>query len=292
MELANPFVLLAALSLVACGGTTTTGTTKQVDDPDTGSGGFGGIGASSGGVGGNANRTGSSTGSMTGGGTGHGGQRADAGSSAGSGGKSTSLDAGRDASVDVAPPPAEIPSKQTVTFNITNATTSDQYVVTDGWYCTPFGIDKVSDGGVASLFLQTGFPCPCECPAVGPPVPLTFRRIGPGESFSMTWDARDLVTYTEAYDCSHDWPGEGVQHFLTGVAVPVNVGTYRVTFGMESTLPTACSDAGPSYRCDTQSGGGSPAPDDLAAICPTTKTATATFFVPAAGNVVVPVSIK
>jgi len=180
--------------------------------------------------------------------------------------------------------PKEIDSRQKVTFAITNNATSDRWVVMRGMFCTTFSI-----GG---LQLQTGFVCGCECPNPGSARVDAYKRIAPGATYELTWDARALVTYEEALDCSMWGPG-AAQKVTRGVLQPVKAGSYTATIALEETVPTKCSVSGDEATCPWSYGGftGS-VPGQIAARCESTKSADKTFTLPASGDIVVPISLE
>jgi len=181
--------------------------------------------------------------------------------------------------------PTSTASKQTVTFAITNGSGEDRWLVSRGVYCTASAI-----GG---LSIAMGFTCECECPNPGSPRVESYRRLKAGETFTITWDARALVTYPEAIDCeARGWKGAPPQTVTRGVLQPVAAGTYTFTAGYESTLPARCTPSGDEATCPWMYGGyvGS-LPPTIATRCESSKAATATVTLPAEGDVTVPVTI-
>jgi len=156
--------------------------------------------------------------------------------------------------------------------------------VTAGNNCTPFGISSLADGGVRSIPLQVGAQCPCECPRPGDAVPEAFRRVGAGETYSVTWDARELVGWRASTPCTgFGTPFSGT--YYAGVLVPAGPGSYRVVLGVEPTLPQTCNGTDPDYYCDVSYS--SNGLSDVAPLCTTSTTATAEFVLPATGDVAV-----
>lgn len=184
-----------------------------------------------------------------------------------------------------AEPPKEIDSRQKVTFAIKNTTSSDRWVVLRGMFCTSFSID--------GLNLQTGFSCGCECPNPGAPRVETYRRIAPGETYELVWDARALATYEESIDCSMWGPGAMPVKVLRGVLQPAKEGAYTARFAFEEAIPSRCTIAGDEANCAPEYGGylGS-LPGAIASRCESTKIASATFTLPASGDIAVPVALE
>jgi hypothetical protein len=187
---------------------------------------------------------------------------------------------GRDAdgSTDAdAAPPTEMPSRQSVTFNLHNNGATEKWVVTKGQRCTPFAI-----GGVE---LVPPYNCACECPAPPPLGATYFTHVAPNETLTVTWDARQLVEWETAVDCAtRGWPGIAGSE-LHYVMQPVAAGSYRATFGYETAMPPvgdACSASGQDYSCSLRQleyfG--------VQEICGSTKTAVQDFTLSADGGAV------
>lgn len=195
------------------------------------------------------------------------------------------------AQVDASPPPIEIPSTQTVTLTVTNTSGADRYVVTDGNQCTPFDVVEILEGGLALVPIATGFQCPCECPMPGAALPTALRRVGAGESFDVTWDARALATWRKSVVCNDGTPfPPRNSSYVTGVPQPVESGPYRITLGVEPTLPTGCQGTDPEYRCDVAYGTNDIS--EIAPRCETSSTATVDFSLPVSGDVHVSLELQ
>jgi hypothetical protein len=188
--------------------------------------------------------------------------------------------------------PKDVPSQQTVHLVVTNASGADRYLVTAGNFCDPYA---VSFSHQAAMPLSLGFQCLCECPNPGPARAAALHRLAPGESFSLSWDARSLSTCNQPWDCgANGWPGGGIQNQIVGASRPVGPGDYSVSVGALTSVPQACSSAdGTTYDCPMGFGGPPPGPfpGPIATMCPADVSAVGGFVLPAAGNVDVAIAI-
>jgi hypothetical protein len=317
-------VIAATALLAACGGSTET-TAQAPGGQMAGSGGIdGGAGSgASGGVGGAAGLAGAGASSGTGGSSGTSGAGGTAGAAAAGGSAGTAGSAGAAGTGGGAGTAGgggtggtggwggaagtagagashcsggsggagSTASKQTVTFQILNKSSAERLVATQGFSCTQYGIDSSSGGGYAPVALALAFQCLCECPNPGPPRVLTYRRLKPGESYAMKWDARRLTPCTMDYDCAqHGWPGGGIQKEWVAQFYPVASGAYRITVLFEATPPPGCTPSGDDYFCQPMPGPGYPQPG-IAWTCPSTAEASVDFALPASGDVVVGIDI-
>jgi hypothetical protein len=97
--------------------------------------------------------------------------------------------------------------------------------------------------------LTTLIPDQCPCGACGlPPETLYFRRLAPGATTTVTWDARALAMYNSYEDCRPS--GQYCSARSHGAARPVGAGDYDVEFAVVETLPT-----GPGTNCLPLAGG-------------------------------------
>jgi hypothetical protein len=287
----------AIFGLAACGSTDTA--TGRIGDPrgsnqdaaTSGGGNQTGAGGSAGRIGsagviGSAGRDGSGGSSGRGGASGSGGNA----TSGAPGDSGVAGDAGG-AKADAAPPPKAIPSTQTVTVTLTNDSGADRYIVTAGNNCTPFDVVEIIEGGLALVPIAIGFQCPCECPMPGAALPEAFRRVGAGESVDVTWDARELVTWRESITCNDGAPfPPRHSSSVTGVPQPVEAGKYRISLGVEPTLPSGCSGTDPDYRCNILYGTNDMS--EYAPRCATSSVATVDFSLPETGDVHVTIQLN
>lgn len=108
-----------------------------------------------------------------------------------------------------------------------------------------------------------------------------MRRLAPGESFDLTWDARQLVTCTTPIDCATmGWPNGGIQQQIHGSDVLAPPAAYEATFAIERQLPTNCfASGGDLVNCNPAGPGGgpfTPAPA-IQQLCSSTETVTVAF---------------
>jgi hypothetical protein len=246
--------------------------------------------ASGAGEGGAGDGAGSSSGSSSGGddgpaadGTGNDSPAGDTGAIEAGG------DSGQPCPSDPAPPPT-VASVGAVTFVVTNASTADRYVVTQGQGCDAFVI-----GGEQ---LSLPFQCGCEC---APPQPsFTMTTVAAGQSVKLTWDGRHLVTYTTHMTCCPNGSPASCNFPVTcatstgGSAQPVPAGPLVVSIAYATQVPTnafpvSCTPTTGAFQCRVMSG---PGPSQQCGVgAPGGGLAMQTFTLPASGGVTVPVSI-
>jgi hypothetical protein len=187
----------------------------------------------------------------------------------------------------------DVHSRQSVRLVVTNTQAADRFLITRGNYCDPFAVSFSQE---APMALSMGFQCLCECPSPGPARPGALRRLAPGESFTLSWDARSLTTCTEPYDCATGgWPGAGTVSNVVGSSAPVGPGRYSATIGALTSVPQGCSSAdGTTYDCPLSYGGyPSPGafPGPVAQMCRADVSAIGTFVLQASGDVDVAIAI-
>ena len=190
-------------------------------------------------------------------------------------------------------PGPETASRQSVAVVVTNNATADRYLVTAGNWCDPYSF---SFSQQAPLALNLGFQCLCECPNPGPARPGGLHRLAPGESFTLTWDARSLTTCSQSVDCATmGWPGLGSAPEVKGAKSPVAEGSYWVSVAALTAVPAGCFGDGTTFSCTmTGSGPGSPSgnlPSAVQTMCPGDVGGSAVFTLPATGDTSVAVSI-
>jgi hypothetical protein len=150
-----------------------------------------------------------------------------------------------DAATTCAPGP-DTASRQSVAVVVTNDATADRYLVTEGNWCDPYAFSFSQE---APLALNIGFQCLCECPNPGPARPGALHRLAPGESFTLTWDARSLVTCSQSVDCATlGWPGLGSAPEVKGTKSPVAEGSYWVSVAALTAVPAGCSGDGTTFH--------------------------------------------
>jgi hypothetical protein len=174
------------------------------------------------------------------------------------------------------------PSKQIVTFRVTNGAGALRTVVTEGVGCTELMI--LAAEPVAVVWTAAAQPCgPCaQCP--NPPSgSKRVAELAAGQSVELTWDARRVVAVRETAICS----GVGAP-YTRFVAAPVAPGAYRVGLSVFAATPKACAANG---ICDpvvqtTQTA----LPD--AELCSADMRVEADFELPAEGDVTVQLTIQ
>jgi hypothetical protein len=187
--------------------------------------------------------------------------------------------------------PVELPSRQKVTFRVTNGASAVRYAGASsegvmGSYCSPYAISQ----GTTDLKLAIPYQCGCECPAPPAPGLTELLAISPGQTKDVVWDARALETYSVVRPCSPTWgPSAPPASVIYGVWQPAPPGNYQVTLIVKSSVPTACKANNEDVACDYWS------EDEygrwLGGICDRTTTVKATFDLPETGDVIVPVTL-
>lgn len=199
---------------------------------------------------------------------------------------------------DGSPVPSSIGAKQSVTVKLRNDSGEDRFVVTQGppQACTKFGIWAVTGEGKTAIDLtqpkaQTvvghcTIPTNIVCD-IPSPAPTELVKLGPGQSYSLKWDAREFA------HCGSSTPAcpelESVRH---GGLQPVPAGQYRIELSLYSTLPPYCKTSGnqDTFNC-------SPYPTNCYSDVPVcgvrdrTSSASADFSVPASGDVTVEIPL-
>ena len=201
------------------------------------------------------------------------------------------LDGGGKQDAMVVAIPVEIPSRQKVTFRVTNGASAVRYlgVSSDGLmgsYCSPYAISQ----GTTNLTLAIPYQCGCECPAPPAPGLTELWVISSGQTKDLVWDARALESYSTSVSCSPAWgPFAPPAPVLYGVWQPIPPGNYQVTLIVKSSVPTACKADSEVVGCDYWSEG--EYGRWQGGICDRTTTVHATFDLPETGDVIVPVTL-
>ena len=191
--------------------------------------------------------------------------------------------------------PENIPSRQTVTFRLTNSSSSDRFIATKGSWCDPY---SVAEGAGTPVPLTLGYQKKCDAVAKVDAIrTIQFQRVAASASFPVTWDARQLVLVGAVADCGdsggdHDADDRINKEYLEGVHQPVRAGPYSVAFAFESTLPADCLLSGDVATCPV-SGPQQTLPYESLLRCPMTSgtAAMADFTLPASGDISVPVAV-
>ncbi len=178
---------------------------------------------------------------------------------------------------------AAVPIESTATVHL--AVRGTGWVVERGFGCSPYGITNVDTGSGVTLGIP--FQCPCECPAPPPPGPEALLAVG-GAPVSVTWDARQITTWTQCVDCAaRGWPGAGWTRETVGAPQPVLPGRYRIAIAVYDELPIGCSDAGDGTASCGFGGGGPPTLPFRFGACEGTRTVEVEVDVPERGEVTV-----
>lgn len=194
-----------------------------------------------------------------------------------------------DAMVDAIP--VELPSRQKVTFRVTNGASAVRYVGASsegvmGSYCSPYAITQ----GTTNLTLAIPYQCGCECPVPPAPGLTELLVVSPGQTKDVVWDARALETYSVERPCAPTWgPSAPPASVIYGVWQPALPGNYQVTLIVKSSVPTTCKANNEDVTCDYWS------EDEYGkwqgGICDRTTTVKVTFDLPETGDVIVPVTL-
>lgn len=94
--------------------------------------------------------------------------------------------------------PLSAPSKQKVTFTFTSSVATPAYVVSQGERCSAFTITRLDTA--SALQLVAPFECGCECAPPGPS--FYVKTITNAQPNTVAWDARQLIGFQSAIDCS------------------------------------------------------------------------------------------
>jgi hypothetical protein len=195
-----------------------------------------------------------------------------------------------DAWIDVTCPPDPTPpptsaSRQTVSFNLTNTSSSTRYVAIRADSCAPFGV-----AGVTTHVPQTP-----QCVIAPLSELLILQPLAPNESTTLAWDARDQTSYVAHAPCQSP---PACLPYAKAAALPIDAGAYVATFIVASSLPTGsghlCVQGPGDIQCAV--GGNVGAPQDGGVCDPTNfgatvATVTQGFTLPASGDLDVNVAI-
>lgn len=179
---------------------------------------------------------------------------------------------------------SEEPSQQSVDVTITNGAAVDRYLMVSTYECDPQLIERLGSSGYEAVTQSVGFQCGCECPGPPAPGPRQLRRIGPAESITVSWDARELAVCIETVDCMETYGFEGTADIAHGFPQPAPSGDYRITYQLFETAPTQCSETADGYECEPNAQGSGTE-------CSGEVTAVASFTLPATGDVSTSVTV-
>ena len=200
-------------------------------------------------------------------------------------------DSADDSDTDGPPPtiekPQTIPTRQKVTFRVTNGTSATRYLGVQGnSYCAAFGISQ----GSSSLTMAMEYQCGCECPPPPGPQIANYWVISPQQTKDLVWDARALKRFAAYSESCAEWGAPSMSvSIMAAVWQPVGPGTYKVTLVLDSALPTDCTTADEIVTCPWPSYGGFGG--NGGGICPSGATVTASFDLPDSGDIIVPIAL-
>ena len=136
----------------------------------------------------------------------------------------------------------DVAATRTVTFVVTNDTSTSKWLVTDAAGCEaiPVGVAGEGDAG-RLLLLPFDNTCNCECAGPGPKGPHLVTEIPPNVGLGIVWDARSYELCPFEEDCG-GFAASGNDSFL----VPVADGTYEAHLRFYEALPTNwdCTEIG------------------------------------------------
>jgi hypothetical protein len=203
--------------------------------------------------------------------------------------------------------PRPVASVQSVTFTITNGSGQDRFVVTRGHVCQPYAVARLVSGSPQPLRLEgssvvlpsDATRATCEGTSPGMDYLAALHRIRPGESFTITWDARAFVEQQVTLPCLQDPTAS--RPAIVGALQPVTPGSYRVTVGVQSSIPNGGADLRLPRSCTPVAG----APDDFTCtslpgglpmavdqLCHSNAPVTAEFVIPEHGDLSVPMPLN
>ena len=195
-------------------------------------------------------------------------------------------DAGPACVADPHPPP-DVPARQTVRFHF--ASSSPDYLISQGFDCLPFVIETSFDGGTTPILLNLhrndnsceGLPLRQTLPAGA----IALDRDGGAE---LTWDARQLEPHALCADCiAQGWGGLNATPLTMYTRVPVTPGHYRATFAVLASLPFNCWPVAGGADCQEVYAPYDPGHErnPPLTLCPSSRTLSVDFELPSAAEV-------
>jgi len=160
---------------------------------------------------------------------------------------------------------ADVPSRQLVTFRLSNLGASDLWLPLRGTICQELTIDTAA-GRELRLIPFEGMCCTCGVAASY----VEYTPLAPGAETTVTWDAREFFEYSTGDSCTP-----------TGsFAKPVSAGPYvaRLQAVRSAPVGSTCSAAGDGrVNCES---------------CEPAVEMRVPFTLPSSGDVLVPVGIQ
>lgn len=178
--------------------------------------------------------------------------------------------------------PAAQESTQTVTFQVTNESSVNRKLATSGTSCSAFGIERIEDSSALLLGVDGVMcpPCPMASVSCDPGRRTSFTELAPGDTYALSWDARELLLVEHIVACSNS----NVQvHDPDGIPMRSAPGQYRAQIGV-GYLGAAGAGPGSDYIY--------PHFPEVHPVCRSAEQISVEFTLPPTGNVVVPVSIR
>jgi hypothetical protein len=208
---------------------------------------------------------------------------------AGAGGTDQNAGAGGSAGQSL---PDPIPSRQTVTFELTNVTDAPIALLVSGDICTAFEIWRV-DGSERTRVVRevdysnVEFVCRFpRCVAIDDTGSGTYEWVAPGETRVLTWDAREEVVFKERIECSNACGWSREADILTGVAQPAQAGDYEAVFAWFPAGDGCPQTTSGGFICVAGAGMGSTGQS-----CGGRSRVTVPLVLPASGDVTVTVEV-
>jgi hypothetical protein len=187
-------------------------------------------------------------------------------------------------------PPDSTPSRQTVTFELTNVTDAQIALLVSGRICTAFEVWRVGESGRTRLLREVDYSnveAMCHIYACADDTGEgTYEWVAPGETRTLVWDAREEVVYKKHIECSSSCGYFNGADILTGVAEPVEAGDYEAVFAWYPADVECPQTTSAGFMCIAGAGMGG-----TGQTCGGRNMVTAPFVLSASGDATVPVDL-